>query len=221
MRAPNPSVMASRSSLLALSVCTTLVLTWSWFGAYDGRVWLMEVFPVLVAWPLLALTRRRFPLTPLVYSLIFLHAVILMVGGHYTYARVPLGFWMQDWFGFVRNDYDRIGHLAQGFIPALIAREILLRKTPLQPGGWLFTLVTAVCLAISALYEFIEWGAAVLLQQGADEFLATQGDPFDTQADMAMAWIGAMLAQLLLSRWHDRQLGLGPAKGGFSPDGTR
>lgn len=215
-----PAAEASSAYLLSLSAIAAAVLLWSWIGAFDQRVWLMEVFPALVAWPLLAATRTRFPLTPLVYGLICVHAIILMVGGHYTYARVPLGFWMQDWFGWARNDYDRIGHLAQGFVPAIIAREILLRQTPLRAGGWLFTLVTAVCLAISALYEFIEWGAAVALQQGADEFLATQGDPFDTQSDMAMAWIGAMLAQLLLSRWHDRQLGQA-CLFEIRPDGTR
>lgn len=192
-------------------VCVGLL--WSAWGAFDQAVWLMEVFPVIVAVPLLVGTRRRFPLTTLVYSLILVHAWILMLGGHYTYARVPLGFWMQEWFGFERNHYDRIGHLAQGFVPAMVAREILLRQTPLRPGGWLFTLVTAVCLAISALYELLEWGAAVLLEQGADEFLATQGDPFDTQSDMAMAWLGAMLAQCLLARWHDRQLSALPARG--------
>lgn len=182
------------------------VLTWSWIGAYDPGVWVMEVAPVFIAVPVLAFTRQRFPLTPLVYGLILLHAIILMVGGHYTYARVPLGFWLQEWFDFSRNHYDRIGHLAQGFIPAMVAREILLRQTPLQPGGWLFTLVTSVALAISAVYEFIEWWAALALGAGADEFLATQGDPFDTQADMLMATLGAMLAQVLLARWHDRQL---------------
>lgn len=181
-------------------------LTWSWIGAYDPGVWVMEVLPVCIAVPVLAFTRSRFPLTPLVYILILVHAIILMVGGHYTYARVPLGFWLQEWFDFSRNHYDRIGHLAQGFIPAMVAREILLRQTPLQPGGWLFFLVTSVCLAISAVYEFIEWWAALALGAGADEFLATQGDPFDTQADMLMATLGAMLAQLLLARWHDRQL---------------
>ena len=177
------------------------VLAWSWVGAYDPGVWVMEVLPVFIAVPVLA-----FPLTPLVYALILLHAIVLMVGGHYTYARVPLGFWLQEWFNFSRNHYDRIGHLAQGFIPAMVAREILLRQTPLQPGGWLFTLVTSVALAISAVYEFIEWWAALALGAGADEFLATQGDPFDTQADMLMATLGAMLAQALLARWHDRQL---------------
>lgn len=182
------------------------VLLWSWIGAYDPGVWVMEVLPVFIAVPVLAFTRKRFPLTSLVYTLILVHAVILMVGGHYTYARVPLGFWLQEWFDFSRNHYDRIGHLAQGFIPAMVAREILLRQTPLKPGGWLFFLVTSVCLAISAVYEFIEWWTALALGAGADEFLATQGDPFDTQADMLMATLGAMLAQVLLSRWHDRQL---------------
>ena len=182
------------------------VLAWSWVGAYDPGVWVMEVLPVFIAVPVLAFTRSRFPLTPLVYALILVHAIVLMVGGHYTYARVPLGFWLQEWFDFSRNHYDRIGHLAQGFIPAMVAREILLRQTPLQPGGWLFTLVTSVALAISAVYEFIEWWAALALGAGADEFLATQGDPFDTQADMLMATLGAMLAQALLARWHDRQL---------------
>jgi len=181
-------------------------LAWSYIGAFDRGVWLLEVLPVLIALPLLAWTRPRFPLTTLVYVLIAIHAWVLMVGGHYTYARVPLGFWLQDAFDFSRNHYDRIGHLTQGFVPAMIARELLLRKTPLVPGGWLFTLVTAVCLAISALYELLEWAAAVALGQGADEFLATQGDPFDTQSDMLMAWIGAMLALVLLARWHDRQL---------------
>ena len=182
------------------------IMVWSWIGAYDPGVWVMEVLPVFIAVPVLAFTRKRFPLTSLVYTLILVHAIILMVGGHYTYARVPLGFWLQEWFDFSRNHYDRIGHLAQGFIPAMVAREILLRQTPLKPGGWLFFLVTSVCLAISAVYEFIEWWTALALGAGADEFLATQGDPFDTQADMLMATLGAMLAQALLARWHDRQL---------------
>ena len=183
-------------------------LGWSWHEAFDPGIWAMEVFPVFVVVPLLAFTRTRFPLTPLVYGLILVHAFILMVGGHYTYARVPLGFWVQDWLDLGRNHYDRLGHFAQGFVPAMVAREILLRRTPLKPGKWLFFLVTCVCLAISACYEFIEWGAALALGQGADEFLATQGDPFDTQADMFMAWVGAMTAQWLLSRWQERQLGV-------------
>jgi putative membrane protein len=151
-------------------------------------------------------TRRRFPLTPLAYRLIFLHSGILMLGGHYTYAEVPLGFWMRDAFGLARNHYDRIGHFAQGFVPAILAREILLRKTPLKPGGWLFFLVTCVCLAISACYEFIEWWTALASGSGADAFLGTQGDPWDTQWDMFLCLLGALTAQLTLSRLHDRQL---------------
>lgn len=200
--------MSNTTSKAALAWLATIGmgLIWSYIGAFDPAVWLMEVFPVFIAVPLLAWTRPTFRLTTLVYVLILIHAIILMVGGHYTYARVPLGFWMQEAFHFTRNHYDRIGHLAQGFIPAMVAREILLRKTPLPRGGWLFFLVSSVCLAISAMYEFIEWGAAVALGQGADEFLATQGDPFDTQSDMLMAWLGAMLAQVLLARWQDAQL---------------
>ena len=138
-----------------------LLLALSAIGAHDLFTWVLEVAPILIGVPVLVATARRFPLTPLAYRLIFVHALILMVGGHYTYAKVPLGFWMEQWFGFTRNHYDRIGHFAQGFVPAIIAREILLRNTPLTPGKWLFTIVTCVCLAISACYEFIEWGAAV------------------------------------------------------------
>jgi putative membrane protein len=173
---------------------------------YDLATWAMEVAPVFVVLPLLWATHRRFPLTPLLYALIFVHALVLALGGHYTYARVPLGDWMRDWFQLSRNPYDGIGHLMQGFVPAIAARELLLRHTKLERGGWLFTVVTAVCLAISAIYELIEWQVAVAIGQGADEFLGTQGDPWDTQKDMAFAWIGAMVAQLVLARWHDRQL---------------
>ena len=173
----------------------------------------MEVFPIFLAVPVLLATYRRFPLTRLLYTLIFIHACILMLGGHYTYARVPLGFWMQDLFHFSRNHYDRIGHFAQGFIPAMIAREILVRRTPLRPGGWLFFLVCCVCLAVSAVYEFIEWWAALIGGSGATEFLGTQGDVWDTQWDMFMALIGAITAQITLSRLHARQLArLAPAE---------
>ena len=168
--------------------------------------WWLEVVPVIAAVPILIATYRRFPLTPLVYSLIFVHACILILGGHYTYSRVPLGFWLRDVFDFSRNHYDRIGHLAQGFIPAIVAREILLRRTPLRPGGWLFFIVGCVCLAISACYEFIEWWAALVGGEGATEFLGTQGDVWDTQWDMLMALIGSIVAQVALSRFHDRQL---------------
>ena len=178
----------------------------------DRFTWLLEVAPIFVGVPILIATYRRFPLTPLAYRLVFVHALILMVGGHYTYAEVPLGYWMKDAFGFARNHYDRIGHFAQGFVPAILAREILLRKTPLRSRGWLFFLVTCVCLAISACYEFIEWGTAVATGSKADAFLGTQGDPWDTQWDMLFALIGAVTSLTLLSRFHDRQLAtLGPA----------
>lgn len=166
----------------------------------------MEVAPIAIVLPLMWVTHRRFPLTPLLYALVFVHAAILMLGGHYTYARVPLGFWMQEAFGLARNPYDGVGHFAQGFVPAIAARELVLRHTRLARGGWLFALVALSCLGISAIYELIEWGAAVALGQGADEFLGTQGDPWDTQKDMALAGVGAVAALLLLSRWHDRQL---------------
>ena len=206
---PNAASL-SLKGLWIYTVAMMVLLIWSGIAPYERSTWLMEVAPVLIALPLLLATHRRFPLTPLLYGLIALHMAVLILGGHYTYARVPLGHWMQQWFGFERNHYDRIGHLMQGFVPAIVARELLLRLTPLtrpeMRGGWLFTLVTAVCLAISALYELIEWGAAEALGGGADEFLGTQGDPFDTQKDMFCAWLGAMAAQWLLARWHDRQL---------------
>ena len=195
--------------LLATGV---VLLAWSGIGPYDRTTWVLEVFPIGLAVPVLGWTRARFRLTPLAYRLIFIHAVILMLGGHYSYARVPLGFWIQNLFGFARNHYDRIGHLAQGFIPAILAREILLRNTPLRRGAWLFVIVTCVCLSVSVFYEFIEWWSALIGGSAAEEFLGTQGDPWDTQWDMFMAWMGAMAAQLLLARVHDAQLAeLSPA----------
>ncbi len=189
--------------LLLIGIAALVV---SGIGPYDRPTWIMEVFPVFIGIPILLATGRRFRLTPLAYRLIFIHALILMLGGHYTYARVPLGFWVQDFFDLARNHYDRLGHLAQGFIPAILVREILIRRSPLQPGKWLFFLVTCVCLAFSACYEFIEWWAALIGGEGAAEFLGTQGDVWDTQWDMFLALIGAMLAQLLLSRLHDREM---------------
>ncbi len=183
-----------------------IALVLSAIGPHDRLTWLLEVAPILVAAPLLIATFRGFRLTPLLYRLIFLHAVILMIGGHYTYAEVPLGFWVQDLFDLGRNHYDRLGHLAQGFIPAILAREILLRRTPIGAGRWLFVIVTSVCLAFSALYELIEWGAAVALDQSADAFLGTQGDPWDTQWDMFLALIGVVTAQATLAGLHDHQL---------------
>ncbi len=205
----------TRPALLAYAAALAALLIASAIGAYEQTTWAMEVAPVFIALPLMLATHRRFPLTPLLYGLIALHMAVLMLGGHYTYARVPLGFWMEDAFGFTRNHYDRIGHLMQGFVPAIVAREILLRRTPLAApsmrGGWLFLLVTSICLAFSALYELIEWGAAEAMGAGAQDFLGTQGDPFDTQKDMFCAWLGAMAAQWMLSRWHDRQISALPA----------
>ena len=178
----------------------------SGFAPVERGTWVLEIFPVVIVMPIVWFTRNRFPLTHLLYVLIGVHALILMVGGHYTYAHVPLGHWAQETFHLGRNHYDRLGHFAQGFIPAIAARELLLRQTPLRRGGWLFVLVCACSLAISASYEFIEWWAAVLLGSGADEFLGTQGDIWDTQWDMLMALIGAIVAQLALARWHDAQL---------------
>ncbi len=201
----------TRPALLACAVALVALLIASAIGAHELGTWAMEVAPVFIALPLMLATHRRFPLTPLLYGLIALHMVVLMLGGHYTYARVPLGFWMEDAFGFTRNHYDRIGHLMQGFVPAIVAREILLRRTtlaaPSMRGGWLFTVVTSICLAFSALYELVEWSAAEAMGAGAEDFLGTQGDPFDTQKDMFCAWLGAMAAQWLLGRWHDRQIG--------------
>lgn len=168
----------------------------------------MEVFPVLLALPLMAASYRRFPLTPLLYALIFVHCMVLIMGGTYTYARVPLGFAIQDWLHLSRNPYDKIGHFMQGFEPAILAREILIRGRHVQGRKMLIYVILSIVLAFSAFYELIEWAAAISLGQGADEFLATQGDPWDTQSDMLFALIGGSTALLLLSRWHDRQLDL-------------
>ncbi len=197
---------SARREAIVLLALTAAALVVSGIGPRDRATWVMEVLPVVIAAPLLAFTWARFRLTPLAYRLIVLHALILVLGGHYTYAHVPLGFWLQEVLGFARNPYDRIGHFAQGFVPAIVAREILLRVTPLRPGKMLFFLVCCVCLAISATYEFIEWWAALALGQGAHEFLGTQGDEWDTQWDMFLALTGAIAAQALLGRLHDRQL---------------
>jgi putative membrane protein len=192
-------------------VLVALVL--SGIGPKDRVTWWLEVFPVLLGVPLLVLTYRRFPLTPLVYLLLAAHALVLMVGGHWTYADVPLGEWVKDWTGG-RNDYDKLGHFAQGFVPAILVREILLRRSPLRPGRWLAVLVVSVCLAFSAFYEMLEWWAAVLGGSGADAFLGTQGYAFDTQSDMFFALVGAVAALVLLGRVHDRQLGLDRTEAG-------
>ncbi len=198
-RHPEPVVLLlAGAALLALSAV----------HPYDWTTWVLEVAPLLIGVPVLVVTAGRFPLTPLLYRLIFVHALILLVGGHYTYARVPLGFWVQELFGQARNHYDRLGHFAQGFVPALIARELLLRRSPLKPGKWLFGIVASIALAISACYEFVEWWSAVLGGEAATDSLGTQGDVWDTQWDMFLALIGAVAAQVLLSRRHDRQLDL-------------
>jgi len=184
-----------------------VLLILSGIHPYDRLTWWLEIAPCPIVASILVATYARFPLTPLVYRLIFIHAAILMLGGHYTYARVPLGFWMEEAFGFTRNHYDRLGHLAQGFVPAIATREVLLRRTRLERGPLLFTLVACVCLAVSASYEIFEWWVAVATGTAADLFLGTQGDPWDTQWDMLMALVGAITAQVSLARAHDRALG--------------
>lgn len=198
--------MKTISEPLLLLVSGILLLAISAIHPHDYTTLWLETFPIFIAVPILAATYRRHSLTPLMYRLLFVHALILMLGGHYTYAEVPVGYWMQDWFDFTRNPYDRIGHLAQGFVPAMLFRELLLQDSPLRRGKLLFILVVASCLAVSAGYELIEWAAAVALGQGADAFLGTQGDPWDTQSDMLMALIGAISAQALLGKLQDRQL---------------
>ena len=197
--------MRSREPLILLIAALALLVV-SGIGPYDRPTWVLEVLPVMVGAPLLVATRGRFPLTPLLYRLLFLHALVLLLGGHYTYARVPPGFWVQDWLDLSRNHYDRLGHVAQGFVPAILAREILLRTSPLRRGRWLFFLSTCVCLAVSAFYEMLEWWVAVAAGSEAEAFLATQGDPWDTQWDMFLALCGAVASLAMLSRVHDRQL---------------
>ncbi|MGP0906617.1 DUF2238 domain-containing protein [Serratia sp. CY76391] len=198
----------SRAPLL-LSVITLLLLAaliHSGISPYGRTTWLLEVAPVLIVLPLLWLTHRRYPLTPLLYTLIFFHALILIFGGMYSYARVPLGFEVQQWLDLDRNPYDKLGHFFQGLVPALAAREILLRGGYVQGRKMLGFVVCCIALAISALYELIEWWAALALGQGADEFLGTQGDPWDTQSDMFCALLGALYGLLLFAGWQDRQI---------------
>jgi putative membrane protein len=191
---------------IALLAVVLAALVASAIAPFDRTIWLAEVLPVLIALPILLATARRFPLTPLCCSLIALFALILILGGAYTYARVPLGLWLQDAFGFARNPYDRLGHFFQGATPAILGRELLLRTSPLRPGKWLFWLLVLACLGISAAYELVEWATAMFWGAGAVDFLGTQGDPWDAQWDMFMALSGATSALLTLSRPHDRQL---------------
>lgn len=190
--------------LLLLPVLAALIV--SGISPYDRLTWVMEVLPVLLIVPLLAFTAGRFPLTRLLYLLIATHALILIAGGAYTYARVPLGDWVKDAFDLARNPYDKLGHLAQGLVPALAARELLIRRALVNGRAIAAVLSVCVAMAISAVYELIEWAAALIMGQGADEFLGTQGDQWDTQSDMFMALIGATIAMTLLARWHDRAM---------------
>jgi len=192
-------------NLLLLGIGAACMLV-SAIRPFDWLTWWLEVLPAIVGAGILIAIHRRFPFTPLVYRLVLIHALILILGAHYSYARVPLGFWMQDVLNLSRNPYDRVGHFAQGFFPAIIAREVLLRCTPLVRGKWLFFLVVCVCLAFSAFYEFTEWWAALAGGESAEAFLGTQGDVWDTQWDMFMAMLGAISAQILLSGVHDRAL---------------
>jgi putative membrane protein len=199
---------------LALGIAVLAVLAWSAAKPHDFLTWFLEMAPVPIAAGLIAWAYPRWRFTPLALCLIALHACILLVGAKYTYAEVPLFNWLRDEHGLTRNYYDRLGHFAQGFVPAIVAREILLRHHVVKRGAWLFVVVTATCLAISALYEFIEWGAALATGEAAAAFLGTQGDVWDTQWDMFLAFVGAMLAQALLGRLHDRMLEEAPSRGG-------
>lgn len=183
--------------LIPIFAIWIILLILTGVSPHDHLTWLMEVAPVLIAMPLLWCTRRKFPLPKYILVWIFIHGVILMIGGHYTYAEVPAGRWVQEYFSLARNHFDRFGHFMQGFVPALIVREILVRKNIVNGQGWLFFLTVTVCMAISVSYEFIEWAAALILGQGADAFLGTQGDPWDTQWDMYLATIGAITAQII------------------------
>jgi putative membrane protein len=205
---------------VALLAIVLGVLVWSGIRPHDRFTWFLEVAPVLLGLPILVATRRRFPLTPLAYLLLALHAIILMVGGKYTYAEVPLGFWLEDAFGFARNHYDRIGHFAQGFVPAVVAREVLVRRSPLRGSRWLPYVAIAFCLAFSAFYELLEFWTALGTGEAAEAFLGTQGDVWDTQWDMMMALIGAVAALIMLSRVHDRQLGRFAAVSNPAPSTT-
>ncbi|AUM12525.1 DUF2238 domain-containing protein [Ketobacter alkanivorans] len=182
------------------------VLLWSGWHPKDTVTWMLEVAPAVIGAILMLITLRSFPLTPLLYWLILLHCIILMVGGHYTYAEVPLFDHLRDWMGSDRNNYDKLGHFAQGFVPAILAREILIRKQVVTGSSWLFFIVASICLAFSAFYELIEWWVALLSDEAADSFLGTQGYVWDTQSDMGYALLGAIIGQLLLARLHNKQL---------------
>jgi len=199
-------VRAHRQFYIVLLSILSAVFVWSAIDPADRLTWALEVVPVVIVLPILVVTYRYFVFTPLVYVLILIHALILLIGGHYTYAEVPWFNWLRDAYELSRNYYDRLGHFAQGFVPAMVAREILLKKSPLVPGRWLFFIVSCICLSISAVYEFIEWWVAAYEGGAADAFLGTQGDIWDTQWDMLMALVGAVTAQAFLATFHDRQI---------------
>ncbi len=205
-RIARPASRAERIGLLALVAVALLV---SGIAPKDRLTWLLETVWVMAGIPMIALNWKRFPLSALLCWLLALHALVLIYGGAYTYAETPAGFWLRDVFGFERNPWDRIGHWMQGFVPAILARELLLRLTPLRRGGWLVYLVLAACLSFSAFFELLEWWAALAFGADADAFLATQGDQWDTQWDMFLCLCGAATSLLLFSRLHDRQLGTG------------
>lgn len=210
---PPVAVPPSRVERWLLAGGVLVALAVSLVIARDRLTWFLEVIWAIAGWVLIVWHWPRFPLTRLLCWLLALHALVLIHGGAYTYAKTPLGFWLQDLLGTARNPWDRVGHWMQGFVPAILAREVLLRCTPLRRGGWLNYLVLAVCLSFSAFFELIEWWSALIYGADADAFLATQGDPWDTQWDMCLCLCGAAAALLLLSRWHDRQLGPDAAPG--------
>ena len=198
--------MSQRFAPAAWVVAFLAVFVWSAIGPKDRATWVLEVLPAAIGFALVVWCYFRYPLTPLVYFLILVHAIILMVGGHFTYAEVPLFDWFREWFGWERNNYDKLGHLAQGFIPAIIAREVVIRFEVFSSRRWAAFFIVCFCLAVSAFYELIEWWVALLSDEAAEAFLGTQGYVWDTQSDMAWALSGAILALVLLGRFHDRQL---------------
>jgi len=191
---------------ILLLTALSIVFVWSAIAPFERFTWWLEISPILIALPIVFTTYKKLEFTNLAYFLMLVHAIILLIGGHYTYAEVPLFNWLRDTFDLSRNYYDRVGHFAQGFVPAIIAREILIKKSPLDLGFWLFFITCCICLSISAIYEFIEWWIAVYEGGAADAFLGTQGDVWDTQWDMFCALIGSITAQLLLADMHDRQI---------------
>ena len=199
--------MSSKKYPMVLLIIVLVFWVWSGIRPHDTRLtWVLETLPFMIALPVMLLTYRRFPLSDLTYTLIAIHAMILMLGGHYSYAKVPLGFWMEDWFGWTRNNYDKIGHIMQGFGPAIYVREIVVRTSPLKPGKWLGVISVAVPLAFSALYEIIEWLASLSNPTDTEAFLGTQGYIWDTQTDMFWCLIGSVVALILLTRLHNKYL---------------